>query len=369
MKALTIARAQAFRLRLPLIKPVRMAGVLLETSECLVVRLESREGLLGWGEANAAPSHGGASLSDMAQAFDQVIGRALVGQDALRLSAIPSELAKDLPVGATALSAVDMALHDLVGQALSVPVHVLLGGQRRDTISALWLVGTGDHAGDLAQAQRLYIEGYRFFKLKVGVRPVEQEIALALDLRRTLGDGVRLCADANMGMEAPQAITYAQGVRAARLEFLEQPLRREDRAGLRRLVAEGGLAIGLDESVVSVQDILDHLPDGIRGASLKTLKLGGLSGLASAAHVCAALGLRLNLAGKIAETGIASAALLHLAAVVPNVDWGVSPSQLFLAEDVVREPLRPQGGAYRVPQAPGLGVQVDEEQLRRWSIH
>jgi o-succinylbenzoate synthase len=363
-----IARADAFQLRLPLRKPVLMAGVRLEVSDTFVVRLESTTGQVGWGEANAAPSHGGASLEDMRAAFDTSMAGVLPGQDAMQLSAISRRLEEGLDRGFAAASAVDMALHDLVGHALGVPAHVLLGGKRRDDVSALWLVGTGNTEGDLAEARKLVDQGYHFFKLKVGVRPVQQEIDLALALRKALGDGVRLCADANMGMDAGQAIAYAEGVRAARLDFLEQPLRKDDRDGLRRLVATKALDIGLDESVVSVRHIIDHVPDGIRGVSLKTLKLGGMSGVVSVAHVCAALGLKLNLAGKIAETGIASAALLHLAAVVPTVEWGVSPSHLFLAEDIVRDAPQPRQGRYAIPTAPGLGVAIDEQRLQRWCI-
>jgi L-alanine-DL-glutamate epimerase-like enolase superfamily enzyme len=365
----TIARADAFKLRLPLRKPVLMAGVRLEASDTFVVRIESTRGVVGWGEANAAPSHGGASLDDMGVAFETGMAHRLRGEDALQLSAISRRLEEGLERGFSAASAVDMALHDLVGNALGVPAHVLLGGRRRDAVSALWLVGTGNTEGDLAEGRRLVDEGYHFFKLKVGVRPVQEEIDLAIALRKAVGNEVRFCADANMGMDADQAIAYAQGVRAARLDFLEQPLRKDDREGLRRLVATQALDIGLDESVVSVQHIIDHVPDGIRGVSLKTLKLGGMSGVVAVAHVCAALGLKLNLAGKIAETGIASAALLHLAAVVPTVEWGVSPSHLFLAEDIVLDPPQPRQGRYTIPNAPGLGVTVDMQKLERWCVH
>jgi muconate cycloisomerase len=98
------------------------------------------------------------------------------------------------------------------------------------------------------------------------------------------------------------------------------------------------------------------------------LKLGGMSGVVAAAQVCEAHGQRINLAGKIAETSIASAAVIHLAAVLPNVDWGVSPSQAYLVEDVTDQPLSEQDGRYPVSQAPGLGVQVNEAVVSRFAF-
>jgi muconate cycloisomerase len=261
-----------------------------------------------------------------------------------------------------------MALHDLVGRHLGVPAHVLLGGMRRDTVSPLWLLGTGSRDTDLAEARQRFAEGYRFFKLKVGVRPLAQEIEMALALRQELGADLRLCADANMGMSADQAIEYARGVQSAKLDFLEQPLAREDLAGLKRLIDTGLIHVGLDESITSVQDLLSHAALGAAGGSLKTLKLGGMSGVAAAGQVCHAHGQHINLAGKIAETSIATAAVIHLAAVLPNVDWGVSPSNAYLVGDITDQPVSPSSGVYRVSDRPGLGVDVDESAVRRYTF-
>jgi L-alanine-DL-glutamate epimerase-like enolase superfamily enzyme len=363
-----IRSAQAFGLSLPLAKPVLMAGVRLDKSQTLIVRLESENGCVGWGEAIAAPSHGGATLPEMHQAWDSVLSPGLKGSDALGLGALSQALAVDLPSGQSAATAVDMALHDLVGQHLGVPVHVLLGGKRRSAVAALWLIGTGTRDTDLAEAERRFSEGYRFFKLKVGVRAVEEEVELALALRERLGPELRLCADANMGMTADQAIRYAQGVLLARLEFFEQPLHKDDLVGLKRLLAADLIPVGLDESLTSMAALLSHVALGTHGGSLKTLKLGGMSGVVAAAQVCAAHRQHINLAGKIAETGIGSAALIHLAGVVPNMDWGVSPSHSYLAQDIVRQPVTPLHGVYQVPSRPGLGVEVDESLLERYQI-
>jgi muconate cycloisomerase len=286
----------------------------------------------------------------------------------MRLGGLTQQLSSHITIGKSVLGALDMALHDLVGRQLGLPAHMLLGGLRRDAVSPLWLLGTGKRDSDLAEANQLYALGYRFFKLKVGVRPLDEEIELALALRGALGTDLRLCADANMGMSADQAIAYAQGVQEARLEFFEQPLPREDKDGLRRLINTGLIDVGLDESITSVQDLIGYAAIGVSGGSLKTLKLGGMSGVVAAAHVCQAHGQRINLAGKIAETSIASAAVVQLAAVLPNVDWGVSPSQAYLVEDVTAQPLREQNGWYRVSSAPGLGIDVDEAVVSRFTF-
>lgn len=367
-QALSIKRVDAFKVRLPLIKPMLMAGIQIHHADNLLIRIEAHGGAVGWGEATAAPSHGGASLEEMEASFKQEISGYLVGQNAMRLSGITADLNKLVLTAKSAVAAVDLALYDLVGNFLSLPVHLLLGGLQRDSVAPLWLIGTDTVADDLVEAQKRYDEGYRFFKLKLCVKSLQDDIASTLALREHFGDRIRLCADANMGMSGAQAITYARAVEPAALAFLEQPLQKEDLQGLQALVKTGAIPVGLDESVISVQDILRYATEGIAGVSLKTLKLGGLSGVVASGHVCAALNLQINIAGKIAETGIASAALLQLSGVLPNVNWGASPSHLYLAADVVRAPPRPQDGAYRISTLPGLGVEVDESAIQRFEI-
>jgi L-alanine-DL-glutamate epimerase-like enolase superfamily enzyme len=102
------------------------------------------------------------------------------------------------------------------------------------------------------------------------------------------------------------------------------------------------------------------------GGSLKAIKLGGLGTVLKAAEWCAAHEWKVNLACKIAESGIATAAVLQLGAVLPAIDWGVSLSSQYLAEDIVRNPLKIVDGRAPVPEGPGLGVEVDEMRVRHY---
>ena len=93
-----------------------------------------------------------------------------------------------------------------------------------------------------------------------------------------------------------------------------------------------------------------------------------MSAALEAAMLCERLGLSVNVAAKIAETGIASAAAMHLACAVPSADWGVSLTHFYLAEDIVKTPLRLGAGAVALPAGPRLGVEIDERAVAEFRI-
>ena len=102
--------------------------------------------------------------------------------------------------------------------------------------------------------------------------------------------------------------------------------------------------------------------------SLKLIKLGGIREAFAAGKLCRKLGLKINVAAKIAESSIGTAAAVHLACAVPNVDWGVSLTNFYLAEDIVKRPLAIAGGSVALPDGPGLGVEVDEDAVERFRV-
>ena len=106
----------------------------------------------------------------------------------------------------------------------------------------------------------------------------------------------------------------------------------------------------------------------IKGANLKTIKLGGVSATVHAMSVCAALGLNINLACKVAETSVGAATIIHMGCVAPNVNWGVSITNHYLVDDIVKNPIVISNGMMSRPTGAGHGVEVDEAQVARYTV-
>jgi muconate cycloisomerase len=362
---LVIRRVDVIPVALPLKKPMAMAGITIAHAHNILVRIEAADGTVGWGEAASAPTMTGDTLGGLVAAVRDHLGPLIVGKDAWMRPAICKALRSALIGNTGAHSAVEMALFDLAGRAAGVSVIEMIGGARRCNVAPMWLLGNPTPQADIAEAHAKEREGFHFFKLKIGTKAIEKEIAATHELRAALGKDLPLCADANCGLNLADARRYVMETRADGLMFVEQPLPPEQLDNLAILTKNSPVPIGADEAIHSIADLDQHAQRGVGGVSLKLIKLGGMSAALAAAERCQDLKLSVNIAAKIAESSIGSAAAVHLACAAPVIDWGVSLTHFYLAEDIVRRPLPLGEGAVALPAGPGLGVEVDEAAVAR----
>jgi muconate cycloisomerase len=365
---LPIRRVDAIPVALPLKKPVKMAGETVTHARNILVRVEAADGTVGWGEASSAPTMTGDTLGGLNAAVRDHLAPLLIGEDAWMRPVLMQRLRTALHGNTGAHSAVEMALLDLAGQASGLPLIDLVGGALRREVAPMWLVGNATPEQDIAEAQAKAREGFRSFKLKVGVKPLDAEIATALAVRKAVGPGLPICADANCGFSHTAARRYLEATREAGLLFLEQPFGDADLKGLAALARVSAVSLGADEGIHSLRDIEDHAAAGCGGVSLKLIKLGGFAVALAAGVLCRRLGLAVNVAAKMSESSLGTAATVHLACAVDNVDWGVSLTHFYLAEDLVRVPLAMDEGRVALPTRPGIGVEIDEAAVARLRV-
>jgi len=362
---LVIRRVDAIPVALPLTKPVKMAAETVTHARNVLVRIEAQDGTVGWGEAASAPTMTGDTVAGLVAAVREHLAPLLAGEDAWMRPALMKRLKVALYGNTGAHSAVEMALLDLAGRSAGVPVIDLIGGAIRREVAPMWLVGNATPDQDVAEAEARRRAGIRFFKLKVAVKPLATEIATALAVRKALGPELPVCADANCGFSHEAARHYLAATEQAGLLFLEQPFEAADIKGLTALARTAPIAIGADEGIHSLRDIEAHAAAGAGGVSLKLIKLGGFGAALDAGALCQRLGLAVNIAAKMSESSLASAAVVHLACAVENIDWGVSLTHFYLAEDIVRRPLAMANGLVSLPLSAGLGVDIDEAAVAR----
>lgn len=343
--------------------PIPMSNGVIEKTGNVLVKLISDQGVVGWGEGVEAPALTHQTQSDIVADLEALTST-VAGSDPMRRSELWGRLNMARPGATTAIGAIDIAAHDLAGRVLGVPAHQLLGGAVRDRIPALTLVGSGDASADADKLAEKHELGFRWFKIKLGMAPTEVELAtLAKAAELVGGDGV-VCGDVNEAWSEEESRSFLSRLDGEQIRFIEQPVPRADRDALIRLAESSPVKLCADESAGSLAAVIGFLGTAVGGVSLKLIKHGGMTGVMRGAAICSAGGLGINLAGKVIESSISAAANLHCAAAMDRVDFGCSPANQGVIQDVSETPITVEAGQFRVPTGPGLGVEVDEAMVR-----
>lgn len=360
----TIDRLDAWRVPVGLHRPHVMSFGTVEHVDQIVVRVTA-DGVVGWGEVSilGGPYWGEESAESvlgtlLAFLFPATVGSGLLDPNALR------QRWDEVKGNAFAKCALDIAVMDAVGQATGLSVSRLLGGRVRDSVPLSWSLAAPTVADDVAEARAMYGDGHRIFKVKVGSAPVADDVRRLAALREALDDDARLRVDANQGWGRPDAGVAVRHLASLGLDFIEQPLVRADIAGLAALQRDAEAPLMADESLVSLRDAARLVElDAARVFALKLAKHGGLCGSYELGCFAAATGVG-TYVGCMIETGIGTAAALQLAAALPRLEFGCELfGPLLLVDDLAAGQVEYSAGRVHVPTGPGLGVQVDVDQV------
>lgn len=258
-----------------------------------------------------------------------------------------------------AVSGVDTALWDLAARHAGVPLAVLLGGADRPTELPVYAssLGPDDVA---ATAERCARSGHTAVKVKLGFGR-DRDLDNLRTARRVLGDGVPLFGDANQAWSLDEALAIVPALRDAGVEWLEEPLAGDAPGRLAELRRRGGLPLATGENLYGAAAFAPYLAQGSVDIVQPDLsKVGGPTEYLRVAELAATTGTTVN--PHLYNGAVATAATLQVAAAVPStttVEWDVRGNRL--REDV--DHLLTESGTVRVPDGPGLGVDLDLDAL------
>lgn len=338
-------------------------------SHYVLVRVHTDGGLVGLGEATVAPRWTGETSKSCVTAVEELIGPALAGKDPSRITTLRAVMDRELKLNPFTKAAVEMALWDLAGKAAGKPVYDLLGGKVRDTVPIKMVVGGFEVERARALAEQFLAWGVRCLKVKVGL-DADEDVERVAAVRRLAGAKIPVGVDANCGWDLTTARRTLRRLAEHGLLFAEQPIPPGDPAALAALRRDQDTPVMADESVFTLADawqLAVHQAADI--FSIYPGKHGGISGTVEIAHVAHAAGLACALGSNL-ELGVGTAAMLHVAACLPDIASESYPADaigpLYHEADLLTEPLELGPVAAKVPAGPGLGVELDEEQVRRW---
>lgn len=363
-----IRSIEAIPVRAPRTKPMVAAyGPPLVVSDFGIVRLLTEDGLEGLGEISM---NGGRTGAIQCQDVNELIAPALAGADARDIRGLIGAMDRILDGSEAAKAGVEMALFDVLGKCLDVPVYQLLGGKVRDRAPVCWGLGFGSPELGAEEAARYVANGFGTIKIKVGRPGTDLDVTMIATVRRRLGDAVNLKVDANTAYSSPmQAVQEIRRMEEYRLQLVEQPLKGDQLEGMAFVRGHISTPVLADESMWRWQDAYDIARSGAADVlSVYLSEAGGLLAAAKAFAIGEAAGLP-ALIGSQCELGIATAAMAHLAVTMPNLAYESDiTGHLRYPVDIIHERLDYAGGAIRPPEAPGLGVTLNEDVLERWRL-
>ncbi|MBN9115748.1 MAG: muconate/chloromuconate family cycloisomerase, partial [Pandoraea sp.] len=310
----TVSSIEAILVDLPTIRAHQLAMTTMQKQTLVIVRLRCSDGIEGIGEATTIGglSYGEESPEGIKLAIDTYLAPALSEVDATNVHAAMVRLDKVARGNRFAKSALETALLDAQAKRLGVPLVTLLGGAVRETLPTLWTLASGDTSRDIDEAERLLAERrHNTFKLKIGRRAVSDDVAHVAAIKRALGDRARVTVDVNQAWNEAEAATGIAALEAAGVDLIEQPIPRDQRAGLARLAARFVVPIMADEAILGAEDAIELVRGGCADVfALKIAKAGGLYGTLRAAAVGDAAGVALY-GGTMLEGTIGSIAAAH----------------------------------------------------------
>lgn len=367
MQGSAIEFVETIVLDVPTIRPHVLSVATMQSQTVVLVRLRCADGVEGVGEGTTIGglNYGGESPEGVKLAIDAYFAPLLIGADTTRPAAIMGRLRRSIIDNRFAKNAVETALLDIQGKRLGVPVSELLGGRVHDRLPVLWTLASGDTAQDIAEAETMLTSGrHAAFKLKIGKRPVQEDVAHVAAIKRALGDRASVRVDVNQAWSEAAAKRALPLLAEAGVDLVEQPIRAHATAGMARLTAMGLIPIMADEAL--------HGPEsGYALASgqaadvfaLKIAQAGGLTDCKRLAGVAQSAGVALY-GGTMLEGPVGTIASAQLFATLPEIEFGTELfGPLLLTEELLAQPLHYADGCLTVPDGPGLGLQLNEDAI------
>lgn len=370
-----IKDVEVFPLQLPMKQSFQISGGIVgdkgQGAPHIFVKIESEEGLTGWGEARPSQRWSYETLESVVFTIKHYIRPAIVGKEIDDIATIHKIMDREIAAGFSkgqpiCKAAIDTALYDLIGKSTNRSLSEVWLGPSKQSIDLSYLISTRNPAEAAEKARFAKGNGFKAVDVKIGFH-LEQDMEI-VETVKSEAPHLFFRVDANQGYNFPQAIQAARRMERIGVDVFEQPLKANDLLGHRELRRKTSLPIALDESIWSPSDLLQALRlEACDYAVIKLTKMGGLYGAKLAGEIAREANVGL-LGGGLTEStlGLTSSALLfnYLEIDIP-VDLN---GPFFLEDDPILNKGELEKGAIPLPSGYGNGCKVDQSKLEAFTI-
>lgn len=350
--------------KIPLFYPVKWSGGTRYSAPAIVIQIKTDEGIVGLGEAV------GPTVATVKTILEEELKQFLIGKDPMRTEWLirrMEEFSRNwYHIAAYAISGIEIALYDIKAKALNAPVYQLLGGKCKSEISYAGYLFIDTPENNAKKALDYVNRGYRELKLKVG-RNLSQDIESLEAIRDKVGKDIKIRIDANMNWSVPTAIKWIKAVRRFDIQYVEQPVPDFDPEGMAAVRKAVDVPIAADEGCTTIQSVMELIKHESCDVFVVYIsEAGGLSRAKQIVSLADACGKWCSV-GTWAETGIATIAGAHLIASSANFPFANDTHYMLQTKDILKKELEIVDGSIKIPDLPGLGVEIDDDKLMELS--
>ncbi|MDM1764707.1 muconate/chloromuconate family cycloisomerase [Acinetobacter sichuanensis] len=352
---------------IPTIRPHKMAVATMQTQTLVLIKVTTEDGFVGWGEATTIGGlgYGEESPESVKTNIETYFAPLLKTLNGLNVAQTMQIINRNINGNRFAKCAIQTALLDIQAQRLGLPLSEVLGGRLRDSISVLWVLASGNTEKDIAEAQKM-VESKRHnvFKLKIGSRPVEEDVEHVLAIKKALGNDVSIRVDVNRAWSELTAIKGIQLLQDGGVDLIEQPCAINNIDAMERLTRKFDIAIMADESLMGPQSAYELAKRNAASVfAVKVAQSGGLIEGCEVAKIANLAGIDLY-GGTMLEGPVGTIASAHVFSTFSNLAYGTELfGPLLLTEQILKTPLQYENFELKIPTGLGLGIELDEDKI------
>jgi L-alanine-DL-glutamate epimerase-like enolase superfamily enzyme len=362
LSELQIKKLEAYPIKIPLVRPFRIAIETQTDYEGVLVRIELSDGTNGWGEASPDPGITGDTWRTAIAAIENEIRPRAVGKDVFLFEELWQEIDRAIAGNSSAKAALDIAVHDAIAKRVGLQLNGFLG-REVNQLQTTQAVGIESLEETVNQTKALRDNGVTRFKFKIGGDPRE-DVKRIEAVRDLLGDAVPMTVDANQGYSVRQAIYALKRLDRFEIEFCEQPVHYRDLEGMAEVRRNSNIPIMADECVHSPRDALEVVKRRAADMiNIKLMKSGGIRAGTRIAAIAEAADMPC-MVGCMIETKVGISAGCHFATSQPIVKYADLDGYTSLKVDPVKGGVDLKGSTETLAEGPGLALTVDEAVLR-----
>ncbi len=364
---LPIERVEVFGVAVPLVgSGFKNAYVTKTTQKSAVVRLTATDGSIGLGNIDPSPGYSVETIEQSLAALRDRLAPVVTGLDAGNPHRLAAAMDTALAGYLDAKAAMEMAVVDMLARRMGIPVHQYLGGAVVEQLRFNAWIGILPPDEAAAEARKWFDKGFRSAKIKVG-GGINGDRDRVGAVREAVGPTMALRADANAGYSVDDAIALGRLLEPFAMQLLEQPVADTDLAGMAQVRQAIGIPIMADESITDHASLIAVIRAQCADiVKLKVMKQGGFLKCRRMLETASAAGMKVVI-GHGFGLGVNTIAEIMLASTSTDVLEGLEcVGPLKTADDIVTTKLDLARGVIELPGGPGLGVELDDEKLRRF---